>query len=401
MASRYLSLVLLALLTSPAQCSDSIYGFYYQSHLNSASVFFNMFTLCLAPLAAHVVFGLCPTLVMGENRPPWHDLLFQFNPVSILWRYYATAYRRVRVVNWDSEDLAATNTIFWYEGRWDGSESVLQKSRGYLVSPPEKPYTKAISASSLSSFTVAFQGAQALAILIQLQLPNPNASFGSDLTTLFFPLALIGILRLPAAPWLTNEHAYAYSDETKKAPQQSSTRVGKGASVWTASPAEQTSGYLATNHWKCILYRLWWALSILGVMGLGLYTCFHQLQVSPGNTVYFSTTLLLEVLMYAVLCLGFIGVHVGYSLTKRHVSTVVPCANSIWYKLYTVLLMALAVAAFIVGSIETVQYPNGTFNSQPPLNCQNNTCMINETDWIGPSDKSWRDFLAHFDNLHY
>ena len=133
-------------------------------------------------------------------------------------------------------------------------------------------------------------------------------------------------------------------------------------------------------------------------MGLGLWTCFNQVRAPAGQIAYYSITFLLEDMMYVVLCLGFTSVHVGYSLGESHTSIIVPCANSLWYKAHTIFFIALALAAFVVGSIETVQYPRGASLSVPPIDCRNATCGINETFWIEQSDKLWQDFLANYNN---
>src|SRR5436190_15830347 len=69
----------------------------------------NMITLCLAPLATHIIFGVGKHVVLSGQHPRWTDKLPHFNPVSILWRYFAIADRRLRAKCWDRADMAGCN----------------------------------------------------------------------------------------------------------------------------------------------------------------------------------------------------------------------------------------------------------------------------------------------------
>ena len=102
--------------------------FTYQSEKITFVEWFEMFTLCLAPLVAHIAGGVSAVTVLGSpsQKPSWTARLPHFNSISIIWRYYAIADRRVRALDWDKSDMAACNAVFWNgeKGRWDGSEYI-------------------------------------------------------------------------------------------------------------------------------------------------------------------------------------------------------------------------------------------------------------------------------------
>ncbi|KAF8858855.1 hypothetical protein BDZ45DRAFT_743069 [Acephala macrosclerotiorum] len=80
--------------SSPGKSSSSIPAYQW----------FSLFTLRLAPLAVHIAAGVPDqTAIRGIETPPWSERITHFNPISILWRYYAIAERRLRSKDNDLE----------------------------------------------------------------------------------------------------------------------------------------------------------------------------------------------------------------------------------------------------------------------------------------------------------
>ena len=77
--------------------------FTLQSNGISLPTWFDQFTICLAPLIAHVVGGVVSPTLLPNNTPPpsLSARLPHFNPISITWRYYIIADRRLRARSWD------------------------------------------------------------------------------------------------------------------------------------------------------------------------------------------------------------------------------------------------------------------------------------------------------------
>src|SRR4051794_38615786 len=125
-----LFLVILLAQLSPvtqARLVHPIIIFTYQSAGISLTQWIELFTLCLAPLIAHVAGGApSPTILRPRTEAPhWTARLPHFNPISIIWRYYAIADRRARARKWCEQDMAACSAVFWdgERRRWDGSEA--------------------------------------------------------------------------------------------------------------------------------------------------------------------------------------------------------------------------------------------------------------------------------------
>src|SRR5205809_7057741 len=82
--------------------------FTHQSQSISFASWLDIFTVCLAPLIAHVAAGNPTVTLIGSSpqgqkkcNPSWIARLPHFNPISITWRYFAIADRRARATCWD------------------------------------------------------------------------------------------------------------------------------------------------------------------------------------------------------------------------------------------------------------------------------------------------------------
>ena len=133
-----------------------------------------------------------------------------YNPTSIIWRYAAITDRRIRAIQWSRRDLAATNAIFWTSDGWNGGEEMVTTSATYCLRYPESTRVEILSLTMLKTVITTLQGASAFYILVGsvagVALPGVAIGFGVD--TLFFPLSILGCLRLCAAAWLTDDFVY-------------------------------------------------------------------------------------------------------------------------------------------------------------------------------------------------
>lgn len=175
----------------------------------------SILTLCFTPLLVHVIAGIPDTVCFSVPRKHlrWHHRICHYNPTTIIWRYFAIADRRLRAKKWDATHLAASNALFWTQRGWDGSEEMIERSRPYCIKPPEATRTLLLSKSSFKTLIVTLEGLQSISTLIgsfngQLEMAK-TLSIGS----IFFPLSVLGLLRLCAAPWLTDEFVYEEYDE--------------------------------------------------------------------------------------------------------------------------------------------------------------------------------------------
>jgi hypothetical protein len=430
-----LAALLLGHLPIAACLSDKI-RFTYQSYMNDVNVWFTMFTLCLAPLVSHIALGLPKTVIMEASAdstdsdrsskstyPPWTERITLFNPVTIVWRYYAIAYFRLRNQSWDSAELAAVNAAFWNPTtrRWDGTEATLLSARSSLTSPPETSYVKIISGSTLATVVLTLQGVQAIYFMIASIAPL-TYGFPDGLPYIFLPIGLLGLLRLPAAPWVTNEWGYDFSNSKIKTAQLKSLRFRNEKLAQTyrvlrkpvpgqymalnmtdlsereqgivpARPSETMPKLLNIGNWKCSVYRAWWIVSIVAIMALGLEdltVALTPFRIGPPTSV----SLIAYEIMYLELCGGLLLITPVLVLRRKHTTTLIPCLQSWWYKLYTWLMILTALTAFILASLETVQLPDGSYTSRAPIICHWDQCKPwNKTSVLAGVRRDWERFF--------
>jgi hypothetical protein len=180
----------------------------YKSEDIGFSEWISLFTLCLAPLVAHVYAGTPEYAILSESRPKWHNRITHLNPTSIFWRYCAIANRRARSKKWTPSHMAIANTAFWKDGRWVGSEDMILMAEDLLIETPNGTRISLLSRSAAETVVVALQGCQAIWDLISV-FPSLNYGQSIALPTIFSPLAIFGLLRLVVALWITEEISYA------------------------------------------------------------------------------------------------------------------------------------------------------------------------------------------------
>jgi len=338
--------------------------FTQQSQKTTFSEWLEFFTLCLAPLVTHLAAGVWrPTLLSSRSkRPGSASLIPHYNPLSILWRYYAIADRRLRARHWDERDMAACNAVFWDGERecWDGSEEIMVRSRGWIQKAPEQSHVPIVSVSCLVTVALMFQGMQAMVMLVQTAISTLPGGFPEGLPYIFLPLALLGLLRLPAALWCTGD--YTYMDASEKVDDDKTSFVEETEVV--------SDRLLDAWSWKGTAYRIWWILSIIGLSGTGVMIC-SQLWWSWGPSDppdgYSSLSEVLIDIMFLIGSAGGLLIHCTYVLKGRTDSTVIPCIHSMWYKIFTLLLFALAIASVVVSALETRKLPDGTTTTFPDV----------------------------------
>ena len=352
--------------------------FRYQSNSIPFDECISMLTVCLAPLVTHVVFGFAEPVLLSDRHPRWTNRLAQFNPITIVWRWYSIVHRRIRAKNWDRADMAASNAIFWNGRRWDGSEEMMYKSRDWVTKVPEKTHVSLVSSSTLATIAMTLQGAGALSHILQISTSNWRAP-GLALPNIFYPIAVLSFARLPASIWLSSDYGYALQGPSLTIDSTSSPEItvcshepsygldcspelgtwGRGtASNSTHQPA--SSARLNSN--STIGARLWTIFGILFAL-LGCGACAYNSVVAAGPkpfVIVTSASSLAVRLFYFVLSVSGLCIFVFYVLRGEAGSTVIPCMNSMWYKSLNVLIILLALVAFVLAALETTISPSGT-----------------------------------------
>ncbi|KAH0536838.1 hypothetical protein FGG08_006336 [Glutinoglossum americanum] len=366
-----LHLLLLSLLPSTALALNltfQVIPLSTQTHIAGVGAWLNLLTLSIAPLATHIVFGLAEPVVLAGRHPRWTDRLPHFNPISIAWRYFAIADRRIRAKCWDRADMAACNAVFWDGERWDGSEAAMIASRRFVAKLPTNTYVSIVSGSSVATLAMALQGVQAIAMIVSGAMAD-RSPHDNGLAGLFSYLAILGLSRLIPALWISND--YGYTDKGEWSSRRSG---GQRGYVPITHDAEGELSKVTrdmvlkrlhpVSNWRGFIYRgfVFWigaAMVAVSLMSILRGTAWQYPGASDEEKEADSRHTIsgvLQLSMYGVLVPSMFLIHARYLASG---STVIPCIQSRWYKLFTGFLILLALAAFVVSAIETRVIPCG------------------------------------------
>ncbi|KAB8228079.1 uncharacterized protein BDW43DRAFT_323347 [Aspergillus alliaceus] len=361
----------------------------------------SILTLCFSPLIAHILAGV-PTVVRRCPHPPnWLDTLCLYNPTTILWRYLAIAERRARYRHhWNAASMAASNALFWTSQGFDGSEEMMQQSQAFCTRIPHYHRTDLLSTDSVKTLITTLQGIQAFVVLIRgiLALANiGNQPFNASIAmnSIFYPLAVFGLLRLFAAPWLTEDYTYAehesYESSRILALGQHGLHHSPASTVVQGSHSENkhatSSGTpllpmssssirdpsldappSVTGKTLVLSVRISYLFLICGILALcvcymvpqnGLSTIPTQspsvsvLWMLPIVYIVFSVLSIIIFLIYLVRCGG-------------QTTTVIPCIHTWWYRAYTLGLMAAIIALIVLSGVYTRRTACGQLTVFPP-----------------------------------
>jgi hypothetical protein len=352
----------------------------YNSKCITFAEWISLLTLCLAPLLIHIIAGAPPISNISSTRPRWYERLCHYNPTSILWRYAAITDRRIRALHWDKNDIAASNAIFWTADGWNGGEELVIAATPYCLRYPDHNIVPLFSSTTVKTIFTTLQGASAVYALVALQFGAKDLSFSVFMAVdmIFFPLAVLGLLRLCAALWLVDDFEYAWRDGIDTArrslPLQrlqrkinDSQSLDSPIDLDTLLPTSSTSHlrFQAPNAcWGSYAFRIFYFLAVAGVWAISI-----AYMIPPFDT---NTTSFLTGLFYVVFTSTSLVVYAFYFVKGSTTSTILPCVSKLWYNIYTFCIFTFMLALIIIAAIETDRAPNGVYMStrqEVNLNC--------------------------------
>jgi hypothetical protein len=366
----------------------------------------SLFTICLAPLIAHIVSGTPPASYLVHTRPRWYDHLCHYNPTSILWRYAAITDRRIRATRWARSDLAASNAIFWTSKGWDGGEHMVSETSPYCLRYPETTHVQIVSTTMLKTIITTLQGVAAIYSLIGTISGTadlePIGRMGVDMV--FYPLSVLGLLRLCAATWLTEDFLFhSKNDVSSKASWSRlsplaiddhgipSTELQEALDPFLITPFEQNVRFKHPRiSRRSRLFRTFYLVILLGLWGLSF------IYLSPGfpeKFIQFTATGFLVALFYFLLLTFSITLYAFYFYHGQTTTTVIPCSSRMWYKLYTLILISYMFVLVIVAAIETNKVPDGYYSSLSVLS--GIECSSSRSWWLFPPNSTFYGFAWH------
>jgi len=240
-------------------------------------------------------------------------------------------------------DMAASNAVFWTADGWDGSEDMISTSRANCIQQPTKTHVELVSGTSLKTLIVGLQGISAVATPSMGIFHSETHSYSDtiSISTIFIPLAVFGLFRLPVAYWLSDDFSFVSLEDRV---EMDSTNAR--SSLLTDRSTKNDS--YPPNSWRGLLARsifmgmliICWAITVLDMTPLGGAGLFSNKSLCIGiSYVYWLTATLLIT--------GFLFFK-GDSTT-----TTIPCVGTVWYKIYTLSVGLLFTITFVAACLET------------------------------------------------
>ncbi len=255
------------------------------------------------------------------------------------------------------------------------------KSRAICTRVPSLRRISFASVSMATTLIVTLQGAQAIYLPV-VGYVNGNYAFGVAFSSIFSPLAFLGLMRLPAALWLTQDYSYADIDHMQVTGVDETEGLDlidmttKNTASSRAFPYrgldERDGGrsvsaeerFYPSNSWRSIIIRFLFLVPLLGSVALSA-AYIGQSQPAYGG-VFFTSTHIVVVTFYLVLAIGIILTFSVYFWKGNTTNTVLPCIGATWYKVYTGILILLAVVAMVISGLETRKSTCGIYTTMRP-----------------------------------
>jgi hypothetical protein len=317
---------------------------------------------------------LISSVVLSSNPPRWTDRIGLYNPTSILWRYFVIFDRRVRCLNWTPCDMAASNAHFWLGQFWDGSEDIITRSRRFCVRPPARSYVDLLSSSAAKTLIVTLQGIQALYEVLGSLSMDSQYYISINLGSVFLPLAILGLLRLPAALWITDDLVYTDKDtmelwtanliqDINISKHDEISELTKAATSLVVEPQDDVSPvrFRAVNGIHGVTVRIIYLATIMALTG---FTAYSTLPSGHRKNYQTATGFTLP-LFFDTILLPTIFIFLFYFLRGNSTTTIIPCLTSTWYKLYTALLFLGMLLSILLAAIETRKSSCGSWTTAP------------------------------------
>jgi hypothetical protein len=208
------------------------------------------------------------------------------------------------------------------------------------------------SVSTVKTLLVTIQGIQAAYDLAK-GLSLGGYALQVSLPTVFQPLAIAGLFRLLASPWLTDDYRYA----TTKFMLEKSRSQNERALL---STLEAKLPPHRTKKWPARVMKTFFLLSTTTLVILAAYYIKPNPRVTAGTT----STLLVNIFYLMFLFVTLITA-VIYTLRGETDTTIIPCINSPLYAVYTWFLFIFAWAIVIIAALETRETSCGQWTTYP------------------------------------
>ncbi|KUI55704.1 hypothetical protein VP1G_03043 [Cytospora mali] len=352
----------------------------------------SLYTLGLAPLIVHIISGVPSPSYLCHRRPRWHEKVVLCNPTSILWRYAAITDRRIRSGTWSNIDIAATNALFWTPQGWDGTDSMVQRCLPYASHLPRKSRVDMLSLEMVKNVVVFLQFVQAVAALANNFSEFATYTALDAVNGLFIPLAICGLFRLFAAPWLTNDYTFtinAYSvsqegnlqldpfgskpiiDERRERRLSIDSLIDHHIRNGTYLDPETddvpkvvVSTPSPVQIWGSKIFRVAFIIPFLCAFSVCFMYLTPLVPVALAPRGVWTISSWLVSLFYTTIVTPSIAIY-GYYFIRGEIqrTTIIPCISTTWYKVYSIFVMVFMGVLLTVSGIETRKTVCGAYTT--------------------------------------
>ena len=291
-----------------------------------------------------------------------------YSPFTIIWRYAAITDRRIRALHWTPSDLAAANAIFWTSSGWDGSEEMVSRAEQYCIRLPERTRMAFFSSDSVKTIIITLQGIQVIFLnasptLTEGDSGEPMAQVHAlvSIGNVFSSLAVLGLLRLFAAFWITDRFSYVAIDDV---PLGMSRAWAISSDSLQMLPSEtlkldRPDSRFRPTSWYSRAFRFVY-ISLFAV------TCLTALAVvflMQGRDIQLSATVTCSIATLAVIPAFGVTTYTYYAVRHGCKSTIIPCIGKPWYKVATAVIYLTWLVLLVFSAIETRRLPCGRYTT--------------------------------------
>lgn len=345
---------------------------HYQSQNISFADWVSVLTLCFAPLIAHIFAGTPTPSLLILSKPGWHDYITLFNPTAIIYRYGAIVERRVRACKWEPIDIAAANALFWTERGWDGSEDMVTSGLPHCNRLPDRTTLRILSIQMLKTVITASQGMQAAISLLGRMMGTVHIMTDQPAVDFTFgPLAVLGLLRLLASPWLSDDFSYTSttcgtSESTLEIRQIEKQHRMSWDSLLQDRQSYAPIGirYRPGSYWPSRLFRLLFLSILAALWALALcWALIPDKTLARGYLVEYTATSFALAVFYFITFTTTMMTYAWYSIQDQTTSTILPCVSLLWFKAYAIFWSLSAALLVTLAAIETYKTPCGIYTT--------------------------------------
>lgn len=280
--------------------------------------------------------------------------------------------------------MAASNAHFWVGNGWDGSEEIMMRSRRFCIRVPHRSHVDLVSDSTAKTLIITIQGGLALYAVATIKQRNSQYDVDMNLGNVFSPIAILGLLRLPAALWISDDAHYM--EETMLAPPVLAASPARdteksnpdGRTFLAAArlaptmrlPVEEqddpsTIRFRPSNGLYGIAVRAFYLLSILGLTVFTVYQAFPPPRPTPPHLIVRTVTNHTQLCFFLFFLFVTLCTLCFYFLLGDSTTAIIPCLRSTWYRLYTAMLFLGMLLLMTLAAIETRKEWCGQWTTYP------------------------------------